>query len=169
MAIGRFQVMATLQAARAYRLGLPMESAKSWGLNRAIFYAAAKKGLFKRKITPREITPPKIPGVEEREVREEIAKTFQVFNLGDEMGYSVEMEGKRFFVIGDKIQTPQDFHKQIESRFGDKFPQAWEEALKLVEKFDEGILRSQRYFYELVYKPHRDELARKWTEMVSEG
>lgn len=46
--IGRFQVMAVLQAARAHLLGLPIESAKSFGLNRAIFYAAAKRG-FKKK------------------------------------------------------------------------------------------------------------------------
>jgi len=39
----RLQVMATLQAARAFLLGLPLESAKSWGLNRAIFYAEAKR------------------------------------------------------------------------------------------------------------------------------
>jgi hypothetical protein len=42
--IGRFQVMAILQAARAEALGLPEDSAYSWGLNRAIFYAAAKRG-----------------------------------------------------------------------------------------------------------------------------
>ena len=42
--VGRFQVMATLQAARARILGLSVASAKSWGLNRAIFYAAAKRG-----------------------------------------------------------------------------------------------------------------------------
>ena len=47
MRIGRFQVMATLQAARAFTLGLPLESAKSFGLNRAIFYAAAKRGFRK--------------------------------------------------------------------------------------------------------------------------
>lgn len=37
--VGRFQVMATLQATRAKALGLPLPSAKSWGLNRAIWYA----------------------------------------------------------------------------------------------------------------------------------
>jgi len=36
--------MALLQAARAHVLGLPLESAYSWGLNKAIFYAAAKRG-----------------------------------------------------------------------------------------------------------------------------
>ena len=44
MAVGRFQVMTLLQAARAHVLGLPLESAYSWGLNRAIFIAAAKRG-----------------------------------------------------------------------------------------------------------------------------
>jgi len=44
MAAGRFQVMATLQAARAFLLGLILELAKSWGLNRVIFCAAAKRG-----------------------------------------------------------------------------------------------------------------------------
>src|SRR2546428_13099724 len=42
--INRFCVMATLQAARAYLLGLRMDEAYSWGLNRSIFYAAAKRG-----------------------------------------------------------------------------------------------------------------------------
>src|SRR5205085_12635879 len=42
--VGRFQVMATLQAARAQELGLAPDEAKSWGLNRAVFYAVAKRG-----------------------------------------------------------------------------------------------------------------------------
>jgi hypothetical protein len=42
--VTRFVVMAMLQAARAESLGLPRDSAYSWGLNRAIFYAAAKSG-----------------------------------------------------------------------------------------------------------------------------
>lgn len=41
--VSRFQVMAVLQAARASVLGLDLEEAKSWGLNRAMFYAAAKR------------------------------------------------------------------------------------------------------------------------------
>src|SRR5689334_20610316 len=42
--ISRFHVMAVLQAARAIALGLDPDESKSWGLNRALFYAAAKKG-----------------------------------------------------------------------------------------------------------------------------
>jgi hypothetical protein len=43
--VGRFQVMALLQAARAKALGYPLDEAESFGLNRAIFYAAAKGDL----------------------------------------------------------------------------------------------------------------------------
>jgi hypothetical protein len=35
--VGRFQVMALLQAARAQALGYPLDDAESFGLNRAIF------------------------------------------------------------------------------------------------------------------------------------
>src|SRR5438067_10727882 len=42
--VTRFQVMGTLQAARARALGLSADEAKSFGLNRALFYAAAKRG-----------------------------------------------------------------------------------------------------------------------------
>ena len=42
--VGRFQVMALLQATRAKVLGYPLDEAESFGLNRAIFYPAAKRG-----------------------------------------------------------------------------------------------------------------------------
>ncbi len=167
MAVGRFQVMATLQAARAYALGLPLDSAKSFGLNRAIFYAAAKRG-FKARPPAK---PPEKLVIEKKAVPPEKLKkfreTFRIFHLGDEMAYAVELDGKPYFVIGNEIQTPEDFARQIESRFAGHFDEAWKEALELVKSYDKGVLMSQRYFYETVYKPRRDELARKWTEMVA--
>jgi hypothetical protein len=163
MAVGRFQVMATLQAARAYVLGMPITSAKSWGLNRAIFYAAAKKG-FKHKGGP-----PKPPEFKVRIPEAKLAKirkSFGVTHLGDEMSYSVELDGKKMFTIGSEIQTPENFKKSIENRFGDIFPKAWQEAIDICKHYDKGILQSQHYFYETVYKTRRDELAQKWTEMT---
>ncbi|MBC7327379.1 hypothetical protein H5T87_04610 [bacterium] len=164
MAVGRFQVMALLQAARAHILGLPLESAYSWGLNRAIFYAAAKKGFKKAMPAPKleDLFPQK-----RKEEIEELRKGFGVYHLGDEMAYSVEINGKLLFTIGKEIQDEKAFKKQIASRFGDFFSQAWEEALNICRQYDKGVLLSQRYFYETVYKPRRDELAKKWTELVS--
>ncbi len=40
--INRFCVMATLQAARAHMLGLKLDEAYSWGLNRALRYLPMK-------------------------------------------------------------------------------------------------------------------------------
>ncbi|MCD6081625.1 hypothetical protein J7J56_01880 [candidate division WOR-3 bacterium] len=162
--IGRFQVMAVLQAARAYLLGLPIESAKSFGLNRAIFYAAAKRG-FKKKGPPPELRLEKlrIP----REKLDQIKRTFQIFQLGDEMSYMVEIEGRKYFVIGGEVQTEADFKRQVERRFGDKFDLVWQEALNICKQYDKGVLLSQRYFYETIYKPRRDELAKKWSALVT--
>jgi hypothetical protein len=159
--------MAVLQAVRAKLLGLPLDSAKSWGLNRAIFYAAAKKGFLRPKYPPKEIKVP-IEMIEE-EMKREIAKSFEIYHLGDEMAYSVKLGKKRMFMIGNEVQTPEQFHKQIELRFGKAFPQVWKEALEICKNYDKGVLKSQRYFYEVVYKPRRDELARKWSQMATKN
>jgi len=161
MSVGRFQVMATLQAARAYVLGEPIDSAKSWGLNRAIFYAAAKRG-FKPK--PGPLKPPTFKlELDEKKIAK-IQKTFGISHLGDEMGYSVELDGKKYFTIGEEVQTPENFKKQVVSRFGKAFKKAWDEAVKICKGYDKGVLLSQHYFYETIYKPRRDVLAEQWSE-----
>ena len=139
--------MAVLQAARAYTLGLTLESAYSWGLNRAIFIAAAKKG-FKGE------------GAKEGKT----SKASNVYYLGDDMAYKVQEEGVLRFTIGGEVQKKEDFEKQVVSRFGSFFPRAWKEALLYVKKFDKETLLSADEFFRQVYRPRRDELAQKWTE-----
>ncbi|MGA1975850.1 MAG: hypothetical protein ABSG92_09465 [Conexivisphaerales archaeon] len=154
MKVGRFQVMATLQAARAYVLGLPLESALSWGLNRSIFYAAAKRG-FKGGSE-----------VEGRGARGKgTSKGADTYFLGDEMAFKQEKGEVLRFTIGGKVQTDEDFERQIEARFSGSFPQAWKEALSYVKGFDRNVLLSGEGFFREVYRPRRDELAEKWTEM----
>jgi hypothetical protein len=158
MAVGRFQVMATLQAARALVLGLSEPLAKSWGLNRAIFYAAAKRGFKAKPPIERPLTE-----IQKKPVME----TPDAFHLGSEMAYKTQgKDGQTYFTIGGQAQTEKDFERQITSRFGGKFDQAWKEALDLVKRFDQSVLLSQRDFYALVYKPERDKLASKWTELL---
>jgi len=159
--VGRFQVMALLQAARAKVLGYPLDEAQSFGLNRAIFYAAAKRG-FKGGISTKQ------PG-EQHTFKEtpgkSVAKTVLQDVLGNEIAYYVEMDGKKRYVMGDEILEPEDFKREIEQRFGQAFPKAWEQALQLVEQADRATLESQRKFYEEVYKPRRDELAKAWSAL----
>src|SRR5579883_2904365 len=86
MMVGRFQVMALLQAARAQVLGYPLDEAKSFGLNRAIFYAAAKRGF-------RGGAGTKHPG-EQHQLKEmpgkTVTKTIQQDTVGGETAYYVE-------------------------------------------------------------------------------
>ena len=161
MAVGRFQVMAMLQAARACELGLPMESAMSWGLNRAIFYAAAKRG-FRGSGTAETRTGGKGPG-DGAPARAE--KPSGAFSLGDEVAFQERSGGKRFFTMGGRTQKAQDFERQVKSRFNMAFPDAWEDALDYVRRFPRETLLSRQGFYEDVYIPRRDELAKKWTEL----
>jgi hypothetical protein len=65
------------------------------------------------------------------------------------------------------VKSEEDFKKQIKKRFEGKFKEAWKEAVKIYKSYDKGVLLSQRYFYEAIYKSQRDELANKWSELFS--
>ncbi|MFX1582497.1 MAG: hypothetical protein ACFFCJ_09795 [Promethearchaeota archaeon] len=157
MAVGRFQVMALLQAARAHILGLGIPSAKSWGLNRAIFYAAAKRGFKGQK-------PVKRSRIEIK--KKPITETPEAYHLGSEVAFKApQNDGPLYFTIGGKIQTEEEFTRQIEARFGTAFDQAWQDALEYVGTFEKETLISQTGFFNSVYKPRRDELASKWSNL----
>ena len=153
MKVGRFQVMAVLQAARARELGFSQTRAKSWGLNRAIFYAAAKRG-FKHATQRPGGSFGKKTG----------AKMGEAF-LENEMGYTARKGNRTYFTIGGELQIEADFKHQIESRFGKAFSSAWKESLTRVHQYPKDVLSSQNRFFSEVYRPRRDELASKWTEM----
>ena len=159
--VGRFQVMALLQAARAKALGCPPDEAESFGLVRAIFYAAAKRGF-------KGATSGKHPG-EQHVLKESpgrnITKAIQQDVFGDEGAYYVEMDGKKRYVMGDEVLEPGDFRRQVAEWFGQAYPQAWEQAQQIVEQADRATLESRRKFYEEVYKPRRDELAKAWSAL----
>ncbi len=146
--------MAMLQAARAERLGLPERSAQSWGLNRAIFYAAAKRG-FRGGATG-------VPGEGSGAAGRPEGNTY---SLGDDFAYRDLSAPDLRFTIGGETQTPEKFHQQVAARFGSEqnFRRAWTEARELVDGFDEPTLRSRARFYSVVYKPRRDPLVEQWT------
>jgi hypothetical protein len=163
--VGRFQVMALLQAARAKNLGYPLDEAESFGLNRAIFYAAAKRG-FKGATSAKH---PGEPRVFKETPGESSTHTIQEDVIGNEKAYYVEKEGKKRYVMGDEVMEPEDFQRQVAQRFGKAYPQAWEQALQLVGQTERATLESQRKFYEEVYKPRRDELAKTWSVLSKQA
>jgi len=156
--VTRFVVMAMLQAARAQSLGLPHDSALSWGLNRAIFYAAAKRGF-------REAPAQK---GEERGAAIE-APPPEVYRLGDDEAYRDPTAKEVVFTIGGQVQTPERFEQQVAARFGTQqnFRAAWDEAVHIVGDFDRATLQSPGRFYAEVYRPRRDELSDRWTQKYS--
>ena len=159
MAVGRFQVMAVLQAARARTLGLSLESAHSWGLNRAIFYAAAKRG-FRGTKPSSGVGASSRPKAAPRPAETE-------YHLGDDYAFLAEGATSKepLFSFGGEPQTEGDFGRQVEARFGGSFKEVWEEALDYVQNFDRETLESRERFYSDIYKPKRDEFATKWTDL----
>jgi hypothetical protein len=164
--VGRFQVMATLQAARAVALGLELDAAKSWGLNRAVFYAVAKRGF--RGSGPASHKPPRSGAAREADERSGAKPPGdEEYTLGGEKAYLAgdPRYGLRF-KFGDEEQTPRDFEWQVQRRFAD-WDSAWSEALETVKSADPQDLKSQHRFYEHVYKPLRDKLATRWSASPS--
>ena len=151
--------MAILQAARAKQLGLPLIEAKSWGLNRAIFYAAAKRG-FKGKAMRGKGTEISKKAVERKR---------PTYSLGNEMAYRFKTGGKFYFTMGESFQTESNYQRQIMKRFSGAYSKAWKEAIQIVRQYPKETLLSQNSFFQNVYRPRRDELAAKWTEMVEES
>lgn len=146
--IGRFQVMALLQAARYYLIRGDLESAKSFGLNRAIFYAWAKK---------RGVRPPRRPASNRSMTTTEVAEKNEVEErLGDETVYR-RIGG--WYTIGGDEQRPEDFDRQIVSRLGGEkiFRQYWDKAIEYLQSFPRQMIESQKDFFEKIYLPVRDD------------
>ena len=148
--LGRFEVMALLQAARYYTLTNDRDMAYSFGLNRAIFYAWAKR---RARIKPPPKRRIKITAPIEKVKEEKSGKT--LVYLGDEGAY-ISQNG--WFTIGGKEQKPEDFEERIARKIemAISFEEAWKFALEYVQTFGEETLLDQRKFYEKVYKPVRD-------------
>lgn len=146
--IGRFQVMGLLQAARYYLLTGNLDKAKSFGLNRAIFYAWAKH--YGSGYIPRRAYRAYQAGGETT-VKPSISKAEP---LRDE----VPVSPRGYFVMGGQEQLPSDYDKNIAEKIDKVIPYdlAWEAALKYVSKFPRHVLVDPQEFYERVYEPVRD-------------
>ncbi len=151
---GRFPVMALLQAARYYVLKGDLEKAKSFGLNRAIFYAWAKYyGPAKRPVAARA-SRGRIYG---SRVSGEVKRV-------EELGEKTQISSSGYYVMGGVEQRPEDFDRYVARRFeevGIPFEEAWRKAIEYVKKFPRTILLDPQKFYKEVYEPVRDRFVEK--------
>jgi len=141
--VGRFEVMALLQAARYYVLTGDLDKAKSFGLNRAIFYAWAKYyGPRGRAWVSMHASARKGAGIKKEEP------------LLDE----VPRSARGYFVMDGKEQLPEDFDRQIRTKFEALIPWevVWRRALAYVKMFPSEVLRDPNKFFKYVYEPIRD-------------
>ncbi len=147
--VGRFEVMALLQAARYYVLTGDLEKAKSFGLNRAIFYAWAKH-YGPRSRASRIGTIGGVAGGS--------GKRFIDF-----YGEKVPVSQSGWFIMGDREQLPEDFDRQIKSKLEIIAPweRIWKAAVEYVSKFPQHILKDPQKFFEHVYLPVRDSFVEK--------
>ncbi len=148
--IGRFEVMALLQAARYYLLTGDLEKAKSFGLNRAIFYAYLK-------YHGREVGRSRIYMYRKSETQESedsMGRTHRQMVVEDE----VQISPRGWFVMGDQEQLPEDFDRQIRTKFDAVLPfdLVWHLAIDYVKRFPENIIRNPNRFFKYVYEPVRD-------------
>ncbi len=160
--IGRFPVMALLQAARYYVLNGDIEKAKSFGLNRAIFYAWAKYYGPARSAARRIMSS-------------EASRYARKYSSGQRAAYArlervpgmreeAPVSGSGWFVMGGVEQRPEDFDRNVARRFeeaGISFESAWRAALEYVSRFPPHVLRDPRLFYDRVYLPVRDAFVEK--------
>ena len=159
--ITRFEVMAVLQAARARALGLDQDEAKSWGLNRALFYAAAKRGWQQAKAL----------GARQAiilEFESSVANRDPPYVLGGEKAFrSRDYSRGLRFKFGRRIQEPADFDRQVREKFGARWDLAWAEAQSIIRNSARRDLDIQSRFFNRVYEPRRDQLAEKWSRLAT--
>ena len=160
--VGRFQVMGLLQAARYYLLYSDLEMAKSFGLNRAIFYAWAKKR--------GQVAARKAYGASPSVRAKASSKDKEGVKLVEVAGEEAFQAPSGFFTMGGEEQRPEDYDRQIAEKISGVVPyeKAWEAALKYLRKFPKHVLLDPRKFYEKVYKPVRDDF-NAVLEVLNEG
>ena len=153
--VGRFQVMALLQAARYYLLTGDLERAKSWGLNRAIFYAWAKYYGPHSQPYRRAWRIDRLVREAQRAQREgrRCPEGFERV-----LGECVQRGPRGFYAIGGEEQSPRDFDREVVWKLRGllDWDQVWKAALDYVGSFPREVLEDPQRFFKYVYEPVRD-------------
>jgi preprotein translocase subunit Sss1 len=138
--------MAALQRFMAEKLGYNENLAKALGMAEATKYAIFKNLSYKRRIESE---------------REEVKKTYLGKKKLDEETFKIfklqALDGLPF--VGNKIYTAENYDRYF-SRFDEKIKETIEDwAKNLIETCDKNVLENETKFFNLCWKPHRDELS----------
>lgn len=151
--IERFQVMGLLQAARYYLLKGDLEKAKSFGYNRAVFYAWAKHYGGKTRYYRQSVR------TTSRGVVEEIGRGLEKkWRQKTVLGEPVTVSPRGWYGMGGEEHLPRHYDENIAKKIEVVLPYeiAWKAALEYLKKFPREVLENQQNFFKLVYQPVRD-------------
>ncbi|WP_461829635.1 hypothetical protein [Aquifex sp.] len=141
--VNRFPKMAALQKYRALKLGYPEDLAEAIGIAEALKYAIFKRiAQYGKKYREEE--------EKKKKTQESLDwETFKTFGLAAYKGLP--------FVAG-KVETSEDYRKEIFGKWGEKTGKKIEEwAKKIIEHTPEEYLRDEQKFFKKVWVPHRDD------------
>jgi len=150
--IERFQVMGLMQAARYYLLKGDLDKAKSFGYNRAVFYAWAKHygGRLRYYRQPSKI------GQESISVSG--ATKNRTWRQATILGEPVTISPRGWYGMGGEEHLPRHYDENIAKKIEIVIPYeiAWKATLEYLKKFPREVLEDQQKFFRIVYQPVRD-------------
>ncbi len=144
MFINRFPKMAALQKYRAMALGFDEDLAEAIGIAEATKYAIFKNLSFKKRkeqeieYAKKEFKAPKLD-----------EEPFKIFKLQ-------ALNGLPF--VGNRTYTSEDYKNALYGKWGEEVAkkiELW--AKNIIGGCDEETLKSENRFFNLCWKPHRDE------------
>ena len=88
-----------------------LEKIKNRGNNNEL-----QKRFFKERTVDLKATFSKTKKIKKKNLAKILQKISKIINIGMKMAYVVKISEKVLFVIGNQIQTPKDFEKQVEKK-----------------------------------------------------
>jgi len=150
--IERFQVMGLLQAARYYLLKGDLDKAKSFGYNRAVFYAWAKHygGRLRYYRQPSKI------GQESISVNG--ATKNRTWRQTTILGEPVTISPRGWYGMGGEEHLPSHYDENIAKKIEIVIPYeiAWKATLEYLKKLQREVLEDQQKFFRIVYQKVSD-------------
>lgn len=150
--VERFQVMGLLQAARYYLLKGDLDRAKSFGYNRAVFYAWAKHYGGRLRYYHQSLK------MSQESVGTDRSSKNRTWRQVTVLGEPVTISPRGWYSMGGEEHLPRHYDENIAKKIEMIIPYeiAWKAALEYLRKFPREVLENQQKFFRIVYQPVRD-------------
>lgn len=150
--VERFQVMGLLQAARYYLLKGDLDKAKSFGYNRAVFYAWAKHYGGRLRYYRQSSK------INQESISMDRSCKNRTWRQATILGEPVTISPRGWYGMGSEEHLPRHYDENIVKKIEMIIPYeiAWKATLEYLKKFPREVLKDQQKFFRMVYQPVRD-------------